>query len=32
MDDYHPNNATSTCQKISWAALLEGPERRPENC
>ena len=43
MDDYHAENATSTCQEtivrehrtskeISGAALLDGPERRPENC
>ena len=32
MDDYHADNATSTCQKISGAALLDGPERRPQNC
>ena len=32
MDDYHADNATSTCQEISRAALLDGPERRPQNC
>ena len=32
MDDYHPANATSTCQKISWAALLDGLDSRPEYC
>lgn len=42
MDDYHAENATSTCQEtivrhstskeISGAALLDGLERRPEDC
>ena len=32
MDDYHADNATSTCQEISGAALLDGLDSRPENC
>ena len=32
MDDYHAEDATSTCQEISGAALFDGPYCRPENC
>ena len=31
MDDYHAENATSTCQKIFGAALFDGPHGRPKN-
>lgn len=31
MDDYHAENAASTCQKVSGAALLDGLNSRPEN-
>lgn len=31
MDDYHAENATSTCQKIFGTALFDGPKRRPKN-
>ena len=31
MDDYHAENATSTCQKIFGAALFDGPVGRPKN-
>ena len=32
MDDYHAENATSTCQKVFGAALLDGLDSRPQNC
>ena len=31
MDDYHAENATSTCQEVSGAALFDGPHGRPKN-
>jgi hypothetical protein len=31
MDDYHADNATSTCQEVSGAALFDGPVGRPKN-
>ena len=31
MDDYHAENAASTCQKVFGTALLDGLNSRPEN-